>query len=229
MATQYTTPRRAAPDARRLGTSAVVYHHRRAGGGAAAEREDDPMTTSDTTPERTLTSREATRNGDPITVTARMEYGSGAIRITIGGSTYRLSGEVSPMPPHLASAAPAWATHMVRTTGGAILALDAPAAAAIAAAQADIDATPERRLEAAVAERDVLSAALGGLLDTHAGQRRRAIERASADGIYREPRDLSAEIAAAREALAAYDREHPEALAEIERAEEERIAAHMWD
>jgi hypothetical protein len=88
--------------------------------------------------------------------------------------------------------------------------------AMMAALQAEIDARPDVRMRRLIAKREHLVAEINYILDTAHEDHVRYIEGASANGIAkRGPRDFAAEEKAAREALAEFDRAHPDVVAKI--------------
>jgi len=86
----------------------------------------------------------------------------------------------------------------------------------IADLQAQIDIRPEVVRSRLAQQRGVLAARIGYIVSAGAEDRERIIERANATGIMRTAkRDYATEHAAATAALAAFDAEHPDVLAEI--------------
>ena len=119
-------------------------------------------------------------------------------------------------------------THQARI-GRHMIALGADQAAILESAFGEFEAgCPAIQAANLRSERQSLSLALAGLLDEQHESGRRAIERAGAEGVYREPRDLTPEIDAARAALAEFDAAHPEVIAAEEAEKKAATERAMW-
>jgi len=94
--------------------------------------------------------------------------------------------------------------------------------------QAEIDASPAARLEAAIEQRENLCREISCLYDQAAEDHQRAIEAAGMGRQYAPPADQSRQIAALKAQLAALDIAHPEAIAKIKAERAESINRNNW-
>lgn len=144
--------------------------------------------------------------------------GSYYLRATVDGQG-AASGHLQPLPPKAAAKTPA--THHLGGKVGFTAEETARIEAACAAAKAAYAASPEGQSEALRAERDKLTWRITALIDEDARAFERMMEDGDNDGAC-PPRSRRAEIEAAEEARRAFDREHPEVLAQIRSEKEEQ-------
>lgn len=120
------------------------------------------------------------------------------------------------------------ATHQARL-GRNMIALTADQAEILAAAFAEFEAAcPAIQAAALRSKRQDLALTVAGLLDEQHESGRLAMARAGAEGVYREPRNLTPQIEAARTALAEFDATHPEVIAEEEAEKKAATERAMW-
>ncbi len=94
--------------------------------------------------------------------------------------------------------------------------------------QAEIDSTPDGSMRKLLAERDLLTQAVGYILDAEHDEHQERIEQMAATGCARAvTRDYKADEAAARAALAVFDAAHPEVVVALQAAKAEQIQRAM--